>query len=171
MILEEEEFSAWGDIANKPPFWCLHWNRLFSSSGNPPALQLSVNIHKIMIVLLLPLMMTMATMMPPFQEYLELPRWCSSKESTCQCRSCRFNPQVRRSPGVGNGNPLQHSCLENSIDRGAWRATVHGVAKSQTQLSTHTHTHTNLLIMCQTGAKCYGTFLISSSQQPSKIDL
>ena len=41
----------------------------------------------------------------------------------------------------GNGNPLQYSCLENPMDRGAWRATVHGVAKSQTWLSTHTHTH------------------------------
>ena len=38
--------------------------------------------------------------------------------------------EVRRSPGVGNGNPLQYSCLENSIDRGAWWATVHGVTKS-----------------------------------------
>ena len=37
-----------------------------------------------------------------------------------------------RSPEVGNGNLLQYSCLENSMDRGAWRATVHGVAKSQT---------------------------------------
>ena len=37
-----------------------------------------------------------------------------------------------RSPGEGNGNPLQYSCLENSMDRGAWRATVHGVAKSWT---------------------------------------
>ena len=40
-----------------------------------------------------------------------------------------------RSPGVGNGNPLQCACLENPMDRGAWRATVHGVAKSQTGLS------------------------------------
>ena len=37
-----------------------------------------------------------------------------------------------RSPGVGNGNPLQYSCLENSMDSGAWWATVYGVAKSQT---------------------------------------
>ena len=43
-----------------------------------------------------------------------------------------------RTPGVGNGNPLQYSYLENSMDRGEWQATVHGVAKSQTRLSTHT---------------------------------
>ena len=40
-----------------------------------------------------------------------------------------------RSPAGGNGNPLQYSCLENSMDRGAWWATVHGVAKSWTQVS------------------------------------
>ena len=40
-------------------------------------------------------------------------------------------PESGRSPEVGNGNPLQHSCLENSMGRGAWRATVHGVAKCQ----------------------------------------
>ena len=44
-------------------------------------------------------------------------------------------PGLGRSPGEGNGNPLQYSCLENSMDRGAWQATVHGVAKSRTQLS------------------------------------
>ena len=44
-------------------------------------------------------------------------------------------PGSGRSPGGGNGNPLQYSCLENSMDRGAWWATVHGVAKSQTRLN------------------------------------
>ena len=44
-------------------------------------------------------------------------------------------PGLGRSPGGGNGNPLQYSCLENPMDRGAWQATVHGIAKSQTQLS------------------------------------
>ena len=43
-------------------------------------------------------------------------------------------PGLGRSSGGGNGNPLQNSCLENSMDRGAWQATVHGVRKSQTQL-------------------------------------
>ena len=44
-------------------------------------------------------------------------------------------PESGRSSGEGNGNPLQHSCLGNPMDRGAWWAIVHGVAKSQTQLS------------------------------------
>ena len=54
-------------------------------------------------------------------------------------------PESGRSPGEGNGNPLQYSCLENSLGRRSWRTTVHGVAKNQTQLSdwacTHTHTY------------------------------
>ena len=47
-------------------------------------------------------------------------------------------PGLGRSPGEGNGNPLQYSCLENPMDGGAWWATIHGVAKSQTQLSDFT---------------------------------
>ena len=52
-----------------------------------------------------------------------------------ETRDVGSTPGSGRSPGEGNGNLLQHSCLENLIDRGAWQATVHGVAKSQTQLS------------------------------------
>ena len=52
-----------------------------------------------------------------------------------------------RSPGIGNGNPIQYSCLDNSMDRGTWWVTVHGVAKSMTWLSTHTHTHTHTNII------------------------
>ena len=44
-------------------------------------------------------------------------------------------PGLGRSPGGGNGNPLQYSCLENPMDRGAWRVTVYGVIKSQARLS------------------------------------
>ena len=44
-------------------------------------------------------------------------------------------PGLGRSPGVGNGNPFQHSCLENFMDRGVWPAKVHGIVKSQTRLS------------------------------------
>jgi len=45
-----------------------------------------------------------------------------------------FNPWVGKTPGERNGNLLQYSCLENSMDRGAWWATIHGVTQSQTQL-------------------------------------
>ena len=44
-------------------------------------------------------------------------------------------PRLGRSPGGGNGSPLQYSCLENPMKRGAWKATVHGITKSQTQFS------------------------------------
>ena len=48
-------------------------------------------------------------------------------------------PGSGRSPGGGNGNPVQYSCLENAVDRGAWWASVHGVAESDTTESVHTH--------------------------------
>ena len=57
------------------------------------------------------------------------------KASACSAGDLGSIPRLRRFPGEGNGNPLQYSCLENPIDGGAWWATVHGVAKSQTQLS------------------------------------
>ena len=63
-------------------------------------------------------------------------------------RSSGSIPRLGRSPGVGNGNPLQYSCLENPMDRGAWRATVHGASKSWTQLSdSHTHTLAFLILL------------------------
>ena len=54
------------------------------------------------------------------------------KESACNERDPGWIPGLGRSPARGHGNPLQYSCLENSMDRGAWRAIVQGVAKSQT---------------------------------------
>ena len=51
-------------------------------------------------------------------------------------------PELGRSLGIENGNLLQYSCLENSMDIGAWRATVYAVAKSWTQLNVHTQTRT-----------------------------
>ena len=61
------------------------------------------------------------------------------KNSPANARDAGSIPESVRSPGVGNGNPLQYSCLENYTDRGAWQATVHVVAKSQVRLSTHNH--------------------------------
>ena len=67
--------------------------------------------------------------------------WRSAKESACSegnMRDVGLIPGLGRSPGGGNGNPLQYSCLGSSMDRGAWQPTVHGVVKSWTQLSMHT---------------------------------
>ena len=57
------------------------------------------------------------------------------KESACTMGDGGSIPRSGRSPGEGNSNSLQYSCLENSMDRGAWWATVHGVTKNQTQVS------------------------------------
>ena len=64
-----------------------------------------------------------------------LPWWLSSTESTCNTGDVGSIPGWGKPPAGGHGNPLQYSHLENPMDRGAWPATVHGVAKSQTQLS------------------------------------
>ena len=58
-----------------------------------------------------------------------------SKESACDAGDLGSTPGLGRSPGEGNGSPLQYSCLENSMGRGDWQATVHGAKKSWTQLS------------------------------------
>ena len=58
-----------------------------------------------------------------------LPTWLSGKESTCQAGDTALIPGLRRSLGEGNVYPLHYSCLENSMDRGAWWVSVHGVAK------------------------------------------
>ena len=62
------------------------------------------------------------------------------KASACNVGDLGSIPGSGRSPGEGNGNPLWYSCLENPMDRGAWWATVHGVAKSRTGLSNFTFT-------------------------------
>ena len=58
--------------------------------------------------------------------YEDLPWWLSRKESACNVGDPGSIPGLERPPGEGNGYPLQYSCLKNPMDRGAWRATVHG---------------------------------------------
>ena len=70
-----------------------------------------------------------------------LPWWLSGKEHACQHRRHGFDPGLGRSPGVGNGNPPQYSCLGNSTDSWAWWTSVHGV----TNLITNTYRTTMLL--------------------------
>ena len=73
------------------------------------------------------------------------PGGSDGKESACIVRDLGSIPGSGASPGEGNGNPLQHSRLENSMDRRAWKATVHGVAKNWTRLS---ELHTRMLLDC-----------------------
>ena len=79
-------------------------------------------------------------------EFWGFPGGSEVKASACNVGDLGSIPGLGRSPGEGNGNPLQYSCLENPMDGGAWWAAVHGVAKSQTQLSDFTFTfHFHLL--------------------------
>ena len=77
---------------------------------------------------------------------VKYPSGSEVKASACNVRDLSSIPGWGRSPGEGNGNPLQYSYLENPTDGGACWATVHGVAKSQTQLSDFTHLSLTLSI-------------------------
>ena len=63
------------------------------------------------------------------------------KNLTAKAGDAGSIPGSGKFPGERNGNPVQYSCLENPMDRRAWRAAIHEVAKSQTRLSVHTHSH------------------------------
>ena len=69
------------------------------------------------------------------------------KASACNAGDLGSIPGSGRSPGEGNGNPLQYSCLENPMDGGAWWVTFHGVAKSQTRLSDFTFTYVPITLV------------------------
>ena len=74
-------------------------------------------------------------MIQSFYMCMGFPGGSNDKESVCNSEDPGSIPGLGRSPGEGNGNPLQYSCLGKSMDRGAWWATVHGVTKSRIGLS------------------------------------
>ena len=86
------------------------------------------------------------TLRGPLQELLCL-ILSDGKESACDAGDLGSDPWVRKIPWGENGNPLQYSCLENSMDRGAWWTTVHRVTKSRTRLSAPTHMHRPFLAL------------------------
>ena len=92
------------------------------------------------------------------------------KASACRAGDPGSIPGLGRSPGEGNGNPLQYSCLENSMDWGAWWATVHGVAKSRTRLSNFTFTFQAILEL-STGHGLVGNEADESVLQSVAINL
>ena len=98
------------------------------------------------------------------------PGGSDSKESACNVGDLGSSPGLGRSAGGGHGNPLQYSCLENPMDRGAWCATVHGVAKSWTGLSDYAQ-HTGCVGSSLCGAlfhkfhEGHGVAVLVSSQR------
>ena len=93
--------------------------------------------------------------------------WClSGKKFACQCRRCGFDPWVK-TPGEGNGNPLQSSCLENPKDQGTWWITVYGVTKSWTWLITALiHGERIQHSRCSVGTASGGAMLHGNSASP-----
>ena len=82
-------------------------------------------------------------------------QWLSGKEAACSVGDAGSIPGLGKSPGGGHGNPLQYSCLENLMDRGAWWGTVHRVAKSWTRLSDLAWTDMMRLSISTIGALCW----------------
>ena len=73
-----------------------------------------------------------------FNIKIDFPGGSNGKASVYNAGDLGSIPGLGKSPGKGNGNPLQDYCLENPMDRGAWWATAHGVAKSRTRLNNFT---------------------------------
>ena len=90
----------------------------------------------------------------------DFPGGSEVKVSACIAGDLGSIPGSGRSPGEGNDNPLQYSCLENPMDGGAWWAIVHGVAKSQTRLSNFTHSLTHSLTYKRKELKEIGDLLV-----------
>ena len=94
------------------------------------------------------------------------PGGSDSKESACNAGDPGSIPGSRRSSGEGNGYPLQYSCLENSIDRGTWQATVDGVTKSQMWLN---NKHTLLNFICNSKINIQGAFAADNKKSESSL--
>ena len=92
----------------------------------------------------------------------DMQRGLDGKESACSAGDPGLIPRSGRSPGEGNSNPLQYCCLENSIDRGTWRATVQrATIRHDWVTNTHTRTHTHSI--ANSRLACVKFFMISSN--------
>ena len=114
----------------KGPLIFLKSHLLFLTSLSPSPSALFLSSHLFSLKFPLPLLIKMDISLMAF------PPSSVSKESTCNAEDLGSIPGSGRSSGEGNGNPLQSSCLENPMDRGAWRATVHGVTTVRHNLVT-----------------------------------
>ena len=101
--------------------------------------------------------------------FFVFPGGSAGKEPACKCRrrkKHRFDAGLGRFPGEGNGNPLQYSCLENSMDRGDWWATDHGVAKSMPACG-----HLLLLYQSPLGAQTSLWFALIQKERPTREEI
>ena len=89
--------------------------------------------------------------------------WLRWQRISLQCRRQRLIPELGRSPGEENGNPLQYSCLENPMDRGIWQATVHSVSKSRTQLKRLTLSHFSPTVLAISEVRSDLTVILSET--------
>ena len=99
---------------------------------------------------------------------LGFPGGSDCKESTCNLGDPDSIPGSRSSPGEANGNPLQYSCLENSMDRGARQDTIPGVTKSQTWLS-DSHTHSHKFVTKGLSARTWCISMVNNSKQKNEL--
>ena len=142
-------YSPWNSLGPNTGVGSLSLlKRIFPTQGSNPGLphyrqilyQLSHKGSPNILILPHKIIWTLKKRKDKWRHVNLLPRWHSGKESTASEGDARGAGSISglgRSFGVGNGNPLQYSCLENSMDRGAWWATVHRVSKSWTRLSMH----------------------------------
>ena len=99
----------------------------------PPSLSTTVSTSMLKCVCLFHTKCVLS--LKPLDKSYCCPQQTCGEESSWSAEDPGLIPRSGRSPGEGNGNPLQYSCLENSMDRGAWQALVHWVTKSQILLS------------------------------------
>ena len=103
----------------------------------------------------------------PLLSILGFPGGSGGKESACNSGDLGSIPELGRSLGGGHGNPLQYSCLENSVDRGVWRATVHEVAESDTAQRPSTPQDLCAIFLFHTPA--WGIVTTMQERTPSEI--
>ena len=116
-----QHHSSEASILQRSAFFMVQPSHLCMTTGKAIALIIWTLVSKVMSLLF----NTLSSFVIP----LGFPDGSDGKESACNAGGPASIPELGRFPGEGNGNPLQYSCLENPMDREAWRATVHGVAK------------------------------------------
>ena len=115
---------------------CFHTHlRIFSTPmKNTTGISIGIasNLYIVKIIFMMLILLIHGQSIPC---HLFCPHSSGGKESMCNAGDLGLIPHMGRPPGEGNGNPLQYSCLQNSMDIGAWWVTVHGITKSWTWLS------------------------------------